>query len=429
MENKEKHGIFEAALLCRPVGKFWIIQPSSHNRAPSVDTVPTGPVALASGNDNCIVFIMITPTRTTLIFQGVGVSFSLAQRDVKRVLIGYPNHALSLMYESHLYGENIEKRFHYYQTILPFEAYMELMQYNFDVIFSKLIHSKFYLEPWIVSQLFSKDISTIPFLGGFYRSYNSRVSLQSTSAMISRLFFNGEEVQNFSSLQEKYLSKLIVLLQSRGIEVVFINTPVHPSYYRLIPRRFLDMHEDYMNKLSRQYAVECIDLSTLELPDEFYGDGNHVNTFGAGVVSRHIDAWLKSINDNDLIDLNYFVTDEKINNNFFIGTVYYSYKKYRKALASFNLASGDNLKNEQLFFLRGNISAAKGRLEEAIAFYNKTLETNDKFEEAATKLSTVKKRMDIIAQQIQKTKKSCVRNPMMGYTYCPLGNYIKAAGS
>ena len=38
LKNKEKHGIFKAALLCRPAGKFWIILPSSHSWEPVTKT-------------------------------------------------------------------------------------------------------------------------------------------------------------------------------------------------------------------------------------------------------------------------------------------------------------------------------------------------------------------------------------------------------
>ncbi len=105
----------------------------------------------------------------------------------------------------------------------------------------------------------------------------------------------GKEVESFSTLQSEYLEKIIVLCKEKNINLVLLNTPLQEHYYKLVPEKFISAYYSYMKELEDKYNIVLYDYPQQKYPDEYFGDGNHLNRKGASVFTQQV---MNRLNNN-----------------------------------------------------------------------------------------------------------------------------------
>jgi hypothetical protein len=131
-----------------------------------------------------------------------------------------------------------------------------------------------------------------PFIGFYYKSQNSNLTDSTVITAIKRHYYlpDGKE-QGLSNYQNKYLDKIGMLCRAGGVRLIIINTPVSDSYFRKIPKKFIENYYSTISNLNQN--VDFWDFHALHLGDESFGDGDHLNTIGAKTLTLKIDSILQ----------------------------------------------------------------------------------------------------------------------------------------
>jgi hypothetical protein len=100
--------------------------------------------------------------------------------------------------------------------------------------------------------------------------------------IVEQYYLRGE-LQAQSALNLDYLEKIIRLVRQHGIELVTLNTPLHPEYERRVPAQFREMYA----RVLERHSIPSFDFADLKLGDaDFLPDGDHTNYPGAMLASR-----------------------------------------------------------------------------------------------------------------------------------------------
>ena len=91
----------------------------------------------------------------------------------------------------------------------------------------------------------------------------------------------------FSTLQIKYLQKIIEYCHTNGIQVILFNAPVYINSESSRSRQL-----EYVRKIK---GISFWDYSDFRLPDSCYGDIRHLNYRGARIFSEYIDGVIDSV--------------------------------------------------------------------------------------------------------------------------------------
>jgi hypothetical protein len=98
-------------------------------------------------------------------------------------------------------------------------------------------------------------------------------------------YYIHDTLRGFSEINITYLQKIIELCKNENVELVVLNTPLHPYYKNKIPKKFIDKY----NELIINNSLKQIDFSGLDLSDScFIPDGDHVSERGATITSNYL---------------------------------------------------------------------------------------------------------------------------------------------
>ncbi|HTX68114.1 MAG TPA: hypothetical protein VMH50_03075 [Thermoleophilia bacterium] len=128
------------------------------------------------------------------------------------------------------------------------------------------------------------------FWGHPYRSEGSDLSDTAVAGEIALHFYRGRDrLQAFASREGPYLDRIVRLCAERRVRLVLINTPLNPRYAERVPPPFVRRYDDALRPI-RAAGVALLDYHALALPDDWYGDGDHLNARGAASFSRMVAA-------------------------------------------------------------------------------------------------------------------------------------------
>jgi hypothetical protein len=197
---------------------------------------------------------------------------------VKRVYLGLSYHNLSSSYDDWTYGK---EKFDFpssYFYMLPLCEKLKLIFWNRE-------HLMFFLK-----NTFSKGFVSIvkrpTYLGPEENENRNRLKALQEKIDEKISFFYGHRTVLFSQLNLLYLQKIKELLERKKIELVFVNTPLHPYYYSKIPEVFITKYDSIINASK----LKVVDFSNLNLVNDNYftPDGEHVNADGAYIVTQEV---------------------------------------------------------------------------------------------------------------------------------------------
>jgi len=130
-----------------------------------------------------------------------------------------------------------------------------------------------------------------PFWGNYYRSDKSNLSKQLIDESIYRHFYDKDStLRHISDLQLNYLKKTISLCSQNQITLYLVTTPMTEYYINRIPALFRINSHKIIGMLRSEYEnIVYLNLSNISIPDDGFGDGDHVNHLGAKIVSQKIN--------------------------------------------------------------------------------------------------------------------------------------------
>jgi hypothetical protein len=100
---------------------------------------------------------------------------------------------------------------------------------------------------------------------------------------IAEQYYSHGVVQTQSLANLAYLDRIARLVRERGVELIVLNTPLHPEYKKRIPIQFRRTYA----RVLEQYGLPSFDFGDVELGDtDFLPDGDHTNYQGAMITTR-----------------------------------------------------------------------------------------------------------------------------------------------
>jgi len=160
---------------------------------------------------------------------------------------------------------------------------VSLFQYHYGVPF------RLYQNDLLIKMLLDMPYkkSNFAFYGGYLLSTNSDPNLERIKKRAWRHFNDeGNGYAGLSDLMVDYLFKIADLCREHRVKLILLSTPLSSLYRDQIPLEAIQDFQQTLNELTatRTY-VRYVDISTLELPNSSYQDGNHVNWKGTKIVT------------------------------------------------------------------------------------------------------------------------------------------------
>lgn len=207
---------------------------------------------------------------------------------IKNVVLGCSFHNISSFYDRCLFNEGnkaegISKMLcSRYFSMLDNSNKLMLIENNVPVVLKTL-------RPGVLDMIESlvynySNYQDYRFIGRYYPGIKRVFNDSVVKETILWHFYSdstGTEMENFSELQSEYLEDILSFCKERNIKVYLLNTPVHQDYFKLIPQKFISRYYSYMKELKESYNVTLLDYPEYKFPDDYFGDGNHLNRLGA----------------------------------------------------------------------------------------------------------------------------------------------------
>ena len=287
----------------------------------SITTVVVGDSHAQSAiNDNLFENIVNLSQNSECYFYTYNKLKGIIQRNqrIRTVIVGCTYHSFSSYNDEYLFDRDATKyTFPQYFLALDDESKRFLINNNpagvmrsFSGIMKNALSALFkYDSSKILFNGTGKDVLRylfhsnknlyLSFWGGFYDSEKSNISDSTIAAAINRHYFeNGSTFQPYSHLQVYYLNKIVSYCIAKNITVFILTTPVTEKYYSKIPAQFISHYYAVLDNLKNGNSVIALDYHDYRLPDECFGDGDHLNKKGADNFTNFLNKTLMSAGES-----------------------------------------------------------------------------------------------------------------------------------
>jgi hypothetical protein len=140
--------------------------------------------------------------------------------------------------------------------------------------FNAIVNARSYSDYWL--------------WGGFIKSDISKLDEYSIDDGIKvRYYETRGGLQGYSIWQEPYLKEIIRLCHDREIKIVLVGTPVNFRFADKIPDKFIRKFHSILGSIDSSKVV-ILDYQGIEMPDNCFRDGHHLNSLGAEKFSKLI---------------------------------------------------------------------------------------------------------------------------------------------
>ncbi len=201
--------------------------------------------------------------------------------EVKTIIVGVSFHSFCANYDHILVGKDANYFFSRYIHFYTLESFFTIAKLNCKVltqVFRDLIYKVL---------IFGKNQENV-FKSGYYASKRSNLGDSATYAAISRHYLQpNNTLSELSYNQVHHFQEIVRLCKAKNVKLIVVNTPVHTTYRKKIPPKFVDHF--YKVMLENATNFELLDLHALKYKNECFGDGDHLNALGATLFTQEIN--------------------------------------------------------------------------------------------------------------------------------------------
>ncbi|WP_282039813.1 hypothetical protein [Saccharicrinis aurantiacus] len=199
---------------------------------------------------------------------------------INKVILGVSFHSFAKEYDRFLENPDRTKgMFPRYFTVMDINSCLDIPQITLNGAY-KIIRS-------LIDFPFSANsIQEYSFIGKYYKSSKNNLNDSTINIAIQRHYFYpdyNKETSLYSDYQQKYLINIVEYCENNNIDLVLVNTPISPGYMERIPKNYISNYYSLINTIKDK--VHFYDFHALEMPQECYGDGDHLNSKGAEKLS------------------------------------------------------------------------------------------------------------------------------------------------
>jgi hypothetical protein len=151
-------------------------------------------------------------------------------------------------------------------------------------------YSSFYRMLWKQYCIFPKQ-NHIYYFGKFTPHKTSNFSW--VTSTLKRHFSDNKKTHDISKVNVKYFNKTLALANSNNIELVVICPPINKVYMDGVPQKFITSFNDLVSE-TKEKGVPVLNYTNLNLEDEYFKDGDHLNLKGSKKLYDEIRKDLKN---------------------------------------------------------------------------------------------------------------------------------------
>ena len=231
-----------------------------------------------------------------------GETFFFSYQKIKRIwkyhkfdtlIISYSPHNLTHLQDNKTLGTDSQK---FYKELYPrYLRCLDVESMLFIINKSEVgILSSF--SNFIKSTLKNYFQFNITYLGSYRGSYNSNLSDKDITDKVRIHFYDEKQVPyKESNIEPIYLNKIVDFSRENNIQAILVNLPVHPKYKEQIPMKIENYYHSSLDLFVKN-NVRIYNFEKICYPDSCYGDGDHLNTYGAKLLTIELIDNLKKEN-------------------------------------------------------------------------------------------------------------------------------------
>lgn len=145
-------------------------------------------------------------------------------------------------------------------------------------------YKKYYNVLWKENCFYPKT-DHFKFIGNYLNSDFSDIS--DSNSAIERHYYYNNKLLGESEIAITYVDSIIQICDLNRKIPIFVSSPVHKSYYKLIPSQVKVKYEELKKRLNSREIV-FIDKTTDYYPDSLYLNSDHLNKKGANRFTLEI---------------------------------------------------------------------------------------------------------------------------------------------
>lgn len=194
-----------------------------------------------------------------------------ANPSIETIYWGFSYHNISSYYNEYIYGKYAQEIAANYFYLLPFTEQLQMIKWNsrrWPSFVNAILKSG--VKVWRKENTFE---------GGFDNPYiNTTINKETMNRRLNFQYYTNGNLNSFSSLNLNYFENFVEHCKAQHVELVIVNTPMHPYYKAKIPQAYIDKYDS----LTQHYNLRTIDLTILDLPNHsFQPEGDLVSMDGA----------------------------------------------------------------------------------------------------------------------------------------------------
>lgn len=196
---------------------------------------------------------------------------------LKKLYIGFSFHNLSGYYDEYIYGATFKFYVERYLGILGLDDYLLVAKTAPLAI------------PGLIQRIIQRGLPAgrsgeCQLFGTFDRDPMTETFRRaSMEQRLAAQYYVDGPLTPPSQANIAALEQVLALAREHELEVIMLNTPLHPEYREAVPESYRELYERFL----RERDLRAFDFHDLELSDaHFLPDGDHINYPGAQLTTR-----------------------------------------------------------------------------------------------------------------------------------------------
>lgn len=201
---------------------------------------------------------------------------------IQNVILGFSYHNISSAQDDYLF-EPDKSQYMYprYISVLDRKSFTKLITANpkgFINDFKDIFQG-------FNRHIGAEELHRFGFIGGYYSSDLTNKNDSTIQHTINNHYLGDKGMpQGYSDIQISYLQSIVELCRVEDVKLILINCPISKEYKAMIPESFIYTFQDK----ATQFGPLVIDYSDFSVPENCYGDGDHLNASGAEIFSAYL---------------------------------------------------------------------------------------------------------------------------------------------
>ncbi|RLD82235.1 MAG: hypothetical protein DRJ15_02085 [Bacteroidetes bacterium] len=201
---------------------------------------------------------------------------------ITTVLLGMSYHNLSTFYDDYIFDQAMTQYMYpRYAAVLDINSIPLILNHNFEGFttdFKDIYHGAY-------RHINSRKLDDYSFIGWFYKSKrNNKNDSTINDALEKHYYRSGQDLYSISEFQLIYLRKIMKLCIYQDVKLKLINCPLSTEYHSQVPTEFLE----YYDNLNSEFGQFILDYHDFTVPENCWGDGDHLNLSGSMIFSEFV---------------------------------------------------------------------------------------------------------------------------------------------